>query len=82
MYIYHFHTHTHGHTPMHAHLQGSDVFKKFEETALEAYMVIRRKANLFINLFSMVCGVLTLTNSLSQTNKQTNTHADEVHRDT
>ena len=34
--------------------KGSDLFKRFEETALEAYMVIRRNANLFINLFSMV----------------------------
>jgi hypothetical protein len=34
--------------------RGSDLFKRFEETALEAYMVIRRNANLFINLFSMM----------------------------
>ena len=32
------------------------MFRVFEETAVKAYLIIRKKANLFINLFSMVRG--------------------------
>ena len=35
-------------------VQHSELFKKFEDTAVKAYLVIRTNANLFINLFSMV----------------------------
>lgn len=34
--------------------QNSEIFRRFEETAVKAYMIIRENANLFINLFSMV----------------------------
>jgi len=30
------------------------MFRRFEETAVKAYMIIRENANLFINLFSMM----------------------------
>ena len=30
------------------------MFRRFEETAVKAYLIIRKNANLFINLFSMV----------------------------
>jgi phosphatidylinositol-4,5-bisphosphate 3-kinase len=32
----------------------SDTFKKFEQIAVKAYLIIRKNANLFINLFSMM----------------------------
>ncbi|KAL5517410.1 hypothetical protein EMCRGX_G002951 [Ephydatia muelleri] len=34
--------------------RNSDTFKVFEETAVKAYLIIRKNANLFINLFSMM----------------------------
>jgi len=34
--------------------RNSEMFRRFEETAVKAYMIIRENANLFINLFSMV----------------------------
>ena len=37
-------------------LQNSETFKRFEATAVEAYMIIRRNAGMIINLFSMVKG--------------------------
>lgn len=30
------------------------MFRRFEETAIKAYLILRENANLFINLFSMV----------------------------
>ena len=34
--------------------QNSEMFRRFEETAVKAYLIIRKNANMFINLFSMV----------------------------
>ena len=34
--------------------QNSETFRRFEETAVKAYMIIRKNANVLINLFSMV----------------------------
>ena len=34
--------------------QHSETFKRFVETAVKAYMIIRKNAHIFINLFSMV----------------------------
>ena len=47
------------------------MFKRFEDTAVEAYMIIRKNANVIINLFSMVSlhfqasGNIIITLSLS-----------------
>lgn len=34
------------------------MFRRFEDTAVKAYLILRQNANLFINLFSMVRPVL------------------------
>ena len=35
--------------------QNGMMFRRFEETSVKAYLTLRQNANLFINLFSMVC---------------------------
>ena len=44
-------------TPQYAHIlggKGAPAYVLFEETCCLAYNIVRRNANLFINLFSMV----------------------------
>ena len=43
----------------------TDLYDKFVETCGRAYNILRKHANMFINLFMMVCTFPSLTNTLS-----------------
>lgn len=57
--------------------QHSETFHKFEETAIKAYMIIRKNANMIINLFSMVRN----THQHAAIHHSPLVCADEVYRD-